>query len=169
MIWKSIILVLLTGTILFQYHTSYYLIIPIKTNLVRNDEQTPIQKKLAYLNVPKDMWFEIERAVKFTTCPTINENVLISLIYSESGFKKKARSTKNYLGLMQIPYPIYTVDANITTGISILKEKLEITNGDIKEAIVLYKGYKNDRQRGLQKADEVIRTSTQLERRFDDV
>ena len=169
MILKTISLIFLTGLILFQYHHVSHIVFPIKTSLVSSTELTPIQKKLSYLNVPKDMWWEVEKTVKFVETSQIDENLVLSIIKTESSFNKKAVSSKNYKGLMQIPYPLWTAASNITAGVDILKEKLALTNGNMIEALILYKGCKYERKKGLERANEVLEISKNLKRRFDDV
>jgi len=90
-----------------------------------------------------------------TNSTGISQEMLIALTYTESNFKQKAVSSKNYKGLMQIPYPLWHSDTNILVGAHILNEKIRISNGDIRKAIALYKGYGNT-AKGLQKADEVL-------------
>lgn len=170
MILKTISLIFLTGLILFQYHHVSHIVFPIKTSLVAlTTELTPIQKKLSYLKVPKDMWWEVEKTIKFVETSQIDENLVLSIIKTESSFNKKAVSSKNYKGLMQIPYPLWTAASNIPAGVDILKEKLALTNGNMIEALILYKGCKYERKKGLERANEVLEISKNLKRRFDDV
>jgi len=64
---------------------------------------------------------------------------------------------------MQIPYPIYDPDTNILIGAKILREKLALTNGNLEQAIILYKGYANDQARGRIQARKVLRLYRQLQ------
>jgi len=83
-------------------------------------------------------------------------------VYSESSFKKNAISKKGYHGLAQIPVPIYYEDANCLIGAIIFMEKLELTKGDYRKAIILYKGFRDNPKRGGMLADEVLRLTKRL-------
>jgi soluble lytic murein transglycosylase-like protein len=116
-----------------------------------------IQKKLELLNIPynEKLIMGIDFASKQTE---ISPDIIIALIYTESTFNKNALSFGNggkYKGLMQIPHEVFYVDANIIIGARILKEKLRYTKGDMKKAILLYKGYPLDSERGHQQVQKV--------------
>ena len=87
----------------------------------------------------------------------ISKDLLIAVIKTESNFNKYAVSSKNYMGLMQIPHPLWDADSNVMVGSKILKDKLRITDGNLRHALCLYKGWRTHDRKGLQKADEVIR------------
>lgn len=78
----------------------------------------------------------------------IDHNLIIALIQTESGFKKYAKSNKQYYGYMQIPKPIYDEYRNIDIGTSIMREKINRTNGDIRIATFYYKGFKVTSHKG---------------------
>jgi soluble lytic murein transglycosylase-like protein len=86
----------------------------------------------------------------------LSEALILSLMYSESSFKPNAVSSKQYKGLMQIPQSVYYEDANCLIGARILTEKLKITDGDYRKAIIIYKGWPIDHPEGKRQADKVI-------------
>jgi len=86
----------------------------------------------------------------------LSQELLLSLMYSESSFKPNAVSSKQYQGLMQIPWKIPYQDVNVLIGAKIFTEKLKQTNGDYRKAVTLYKGWAIDHPEGRRQADKVI-------------
>jgi soluble lytic murein transglycosylase-like protein len=88
----------------------------------------------------------------------LSPDFLVALIFTESRFDTKAVSSKGYRGLMQIPHVIYDPDANILIGAQIFNQKLTMAHGDTLKAIILYKGYGNERdyERGKIQAEKVL-------------
>ena len=85
------------------------------------------------------------------------EELLIALVYTESRWKITAHSPKGYKGLAQIPYDLWYPDVNILTGAKILAEKMVESNGDLKQALMRYKGYKDlTSKEGEKDAERVI-------------
>ncbi len=123
------------------------ILIPIKPSV------SPAQVALSKIGIKsKELASSYDMASSRTG---ISQEMLIALTYTESNFRKMVVSSKNYKGLMQIPYPLWHPDTNILVGAHILNEKIRISNGDVRKAIALYKGYGSS-AKGLQKADEVL-------------
>jgi len=121
-----------------------------------------IQRILENMGIEKDA-DKIAEAIHFVSQRTdISPELIIALIHTESEFKKYAKSSMNYKGYTQIPYPIYHEDANILVGMHILKEKLELTNGDLEKALCLYKGWSVNHPRGVKQAKEVLKLYERL-------
>jgi soluble lytic murein transglycosylase-like protein len=90
----------------------------------------------------------------------LSKPFLLCLMWSESSFKPNAVSSRNYRGLMQVPSyaycNIFQEDINVLIGARIFMEKLKITKGDYRKALVLYKGWSLGDPKGLAQADKVI-------------
>ena len=90
----------------------------------------------------------------------LSQELILSLMYTESSLNIKAVSSKNYQGLMQIPHSNLLLhgeeDVNTLIGAKILLEKIALTQGDLRKAIVLYKGYPPASSKGLLHADKVL-------------
>ena len=106
---------------------------------------------------------KILQAVSLASRQTnLSQEFILSLMYTESAFDPSAVSSKNYQGLMQIPWKIHYEDANALIGARIFLEKLKITNGDYKKAIIIYKGWTIDHPEGKKRADIVIALARKL-------
>lgn len=92
----------------------------------------------------------------------LSEPLLLSLMHSESSFNTKAVSSKNYQGLMQIPQKVPWEDVNVLIGARILLEKLTVTRGNVRNAIVLYKGWPPGSAEGNRQASKVIDLANKL-------
>ena len=144
-----IITVLITATTILNFN----ILSPIKIT----DDKIIIQKKLKHLGASEHKAKIYATAFKLASHNTsISPDVLIALMYTESAMNEKAKSIKNYRGLMQIPWSIPYPDANIFIGAKILQEKLEITNGDLLKALYLYKGWGNNYQKGRGQVNQVV-------------
>ena len=90
----------------------------------------------------------------------LSQELLLSLMHTESSMNSQAVSSKHYQGLMQIPKSDLLMhkeeDVNTLIGARILLEKLALTKGSLKEAIVLYKGWKITDSEGKRQADKVL-------------
>jgi len=75
---------------------------------------------------------------------SIDPVLLVVLCYTESTFDPNAVSKKNYKGLMQTPHKTGYTDIDIMYGARILKEKMDVANGDKIKALALYKGGLNN-------------------------
>ena len=94
----------------------------------------------------------------------LSKPFLLCLMWSESSFKPNAVSSRNYRGLMQVPYSVYYEDANVLIGARIFVEKLKITKGDYRKALVLYKGWPLGDPKGLAQADKVINLTLKMKK-----
>jgi hypothetical protein len=65
---------------------------------------------------------------------------------------------------MQVPYSVYYEDANVLIGARIFMEKLKITKGDYRKALVLYKGWSLGDPKGLAQADKVINLTLRMKK-----
>ena len=92
----------------------------------------------------------------------ISGETILALMWTESRLRSQAVSSKNYQGLMQIPWKIPFQNAHILIGAEILKEKLALTKGDIRSAITLYKGWPVGSDRGKHEADKVLMLAKKL-------
>jgi len=104
---------------------------------------------------------KILNAVKVASQQTnLSQELILSVMYSESSFKQEAISTKRYQGLMQIPHSNLLLhkeaDVNTLIGARILLTKLALAEGDLRNAIILYKGWKVTDPEGKQQADKVL-------------
>jgi len=110
-----------------------------------------------------DPGHKVTQAISLASQQTgLSPELLMALMFTESTFKQNIVSNKNYQGLMQIPWKIYWEDANTLTGARILLEKLSLTKGNIKDALVLYKGWKLHDKKGEYEADKVITLARHL-------
>lgn len=105
----------------------------------------------------------ISKAISIAAKQTgLSQQFILSLMYSESSFQKKAVSSKNYQGLMQIPQKVHYEDANTLIGARIFVEKLKITGGDYRAAVIIYKGFSLNDAEGKKQADKVIALAKKL-------
>lgn len=98
----------------------------------------------------------------------INPYFVASLIFTESSFNPKAVSSKGYKGLTQIKWDVPYHDINIILGIRILKEKLASANGDVRLAVLRYKGYREEDKRGWQQVNKVMSIYNKLNLHIED-
>jgi len=102
---------------------------------------------LMHRGAPEDQIETLSRAVT-NACKTshrrISPALVVSLIDTESGFKKDAVSSDGYMGLMQTPWASTKwLDVDILLGVRILEDKLRIANNNLPLALALYKGGNN--------------------------
>ena len=108
---------------------------------------------------------KILKAISLASSQTgLSQELLLSLMHSESSFKRDIISTKNYKGLLQIPQSVFYEDANTLIGARIFLEKLAITKGNYKEAIILYKGWALNHSEGQRQAEKVLNLTRRLKR-----
>ena len=146
---------------------NFSIILPIKLA----DDEIEIQKNklrvAAMENGIGNPGNKILKAVEMASRQTdLSQEFLLSLIYSESSFKKNALSKKNYKGLLQIPQNVPYEDANILIGARIFLEKLAITKGDYRKAIILYKGWPLNHPKGKKEADKVIKLTVNIKEKL---
>jgi hypothetical protein len=102
---------------------------------------------LIHRGAPEDQIETLSRAVT-NACKVSNHQIspalVVSLMYTESGFKKDAVSSDGYMGLMQTPWASAKwPDVDILLGVRILEEKLRLANNNLQLALALYKGGNN--------------------------
>ncbi len=128
---------------------------------------TEIKKDLKDLHADKNKIPELANAVYTAHQSTgLNPKLITSLMYTESGFRKDAIGPTNktrirYKGLMQTPTATLEFsDVDTLHGARILKQKLEITDNNIRKALALYKGGNNPT--AFRQADEVLKVYERL-------
>lgn len=102
---------------------------------------------LLHRGAPKDQIETLSRAVT-NACKVANHQIspalVVSLMDTESGFRKDAVSSEGYMGLMQTPWASTKwPDVDILLGVRILEEKLRRTDNNLPLALALYKGGNN--------------------------
>ncbi len=128
----------------------------VKENVIINE----IRNDLTKLKAPKKIVPELTNAIYIAHQSTgLNTKLITSLMYTESNFNKNAIGPNNrtgirYKGLLQTPTATWFSDVDTLHGVRILKEKLEITNYNLRNALTLYKGGNNPK--ALRQADEII-------------
>lgn len=147
-------LVLVIGN---QYRQETKLFVPISVSIY-SETENPIKKKLTYMGIQSND--RLVNAISFASEQNnISPDLIIALTWTESNFNQRALSCGNggkYKGLMQIPYAVFYSDANILIGTRILREKINFANGDMTKALLLYKGYPLDSQRGHDQVRKVF-------------
>ena len=140
--------------------------VKIKENVVLKD----IAKDLTSLKAPQKKIVELSEAVYTAHQSTgLNPKLITSLMYTESKFNKNAvgpnnRTNINYKGLMQTPTATSFSDVDTLHGARILKEKLEITDHDLRKALALYKGGINPT--AFRQADVVLALYQDLQHKY---
>lgn len=143
----------------YQINDIASLIHPVKAQL---QKQNPLQMAAVEIGMG-DPGPKIINAVEVAAKQTgLSECFLLVLMFTESSFDPKAVSKKNYKGLMQVPYPVFYEDANVLIGARIFLEKLQLTKGDFKRAIIMYKGWAVDHPEGIRQADKVIQLTKKI-------
>lgn len=142
------------GVIFNQYRLESMVIVPVSVDEIQTTENI-IKKKLMFMGVNGTN--EMVNAISFASAQNnISPDLIIALTWTESGFKTYAKSSLGYKGLMQIPHSVYYNDANILIGTRILREKLNYAQGDMKKALLMYKGYPLDSARGHEQVEKVF-------------
>jgi hypothetical protein len=144
----TVVLVILIG---WTIHLQYGLIRPLSTITYQN----LTEKKIVSLMGESSRHL----APHFLTASRASGrsvDFLIALAKTESNGNERAVSSKGYKGLLQIPYAVYYPDANLLIGARIFNEKMELSKGNVKRAICLYKGYDYDTEYGRKKAEMVL-------------
>lgn len=114
---------------------------------------------LLHRGAPEDQIETLSRAVT-NACKVSNREIspalIVSLMDTESGFKKDAVSPRGYRGLMQTPWASAKwPDVDILLGVRIMEEKLRIANHNLPLALALYKG--GDNRLAHRQAGETLR------------
>ena len=125
-----------------------------------------IKKDLMDLKAPYWKISDLSNAVYTAHTSTgLNPKLITSLMYTESNFKTDAigpinRTKIRYKGLMQTPTATWFSDVDTLHGARILKEKLLITNNNLRLALALYKG--GDNPVAKKQADYVLKVYKNL-------
>lgn len=158
---KTIAISIILMCIFIVYNNTLSSIVPLNTR-----GNTSIDDILFARGAPVKDIPHIAKAIKMAARQTdVSEYLILALMYTESAFDKEAVSVSGYYGLMQIPSKyndIAYIDVNVLMGARIFKEKLYMTHGDIRKAIILYKGWKVTDEKGIYNADKVIRISKDM-------
>ena len=135
---KFILLIVCITSVIIQFNFNKILI-PVKKP--QDMATVLIKKDLQYLGVKKDIE-DISYAINVAkSLSNFSDTLITSILYTESRFDKKAISKKGYKGLAQTPdATMKYADVDVLKGVRILEEKMKISNGNINEAIILYKG-----------------------------
>jgi soluble lytic murein transglycosylase-like protein len=123
-----------------------------------------IEQNLIQLGAPEKHRKEIARAIRMASRQTgISHELITALMLTESSFKPDAKSCLNYHGLMQIPYDVKFIDANVLIGTRILQEHIRMSKGDLNKAIITYKGWKVTDEKGIYNAKKVMDLKKKME------
>ena len=89
---------------------------------------------------------------------------------TESTFKLTAISSKGYKGVLQTPTAtMQYFDVDTLHGARILEDKIRYADGDLKEALILYKGggrNKEARKQATQQVNEVYDLYFELKNKY---
>jgi len=137
MLLIAVILMVFQGYL--KYWTPFYF----------EDELATTKYCLHKMGVPESKLNELAIAFRSASQITgVNEDLIMALAYTESEYKKFARSNMGYKGIMQIEYPLWDPDVNVLVGVKKLQEKMVESNGNLRTALTLYKGFKVGSDRG---------------------
>ncbi len=125
-----------------------------------------VKETLIDLRAPKEKVASLNRWIRSASGVThVDPILLVCLLHTESGFRKDAVSEKGYKGEAQTKRFSEFSSVNILEGAEILRDKLELSKGDMFEAVARYKGGK-DNEEARDQATEVMRLyETQVKRR----
>jgi len=135
----TLLIVVLGG---IQFNGLSNLIQPVASSPVEPDRPNLIRASLEFLGCPGHKIREIQQGIEISSSKTgIGGVLLTSLLFTESNFRSTVISNKGYRGIAQTPtasmiYP----EVDILHGAMILKDKLRLTNGNMFEALAMYKG-----------------------------
>jgi len=137
--------------------------LPVAVKIIEKENVilTEIKNDLKILNVHENRIPELAHAVYIAHQSTgLNPKLIIALMKTESNFKNNAigpvnRTRIRYKGLMQTPVATLEFsDVDTLHGARILKQKLEISNNNLRKALALYKGGNNPT--AYRQADQVL-------------
>jgi soluble lytic murein transglycosylase-like protein len=123
---------------------------------VQSEKKNPLQAAALRSGLPALTDRVLDGIVVAAKQTGLSEPFILSLIFTESSMKPNAVSSKHYKGLMQIPHSVFYEDANILIGARIFLDKLRISKGDYRQAIVRYKGWHVGDPEGYRQADKVL-------------
>jgi len=120
---------------------TFYNVLPMPIELDPK-KKSDVYLALQILQCPTDKLDAISKAITHASQLTdISPLLIATLLKTESNFNPKAVSTANYKGLMQTPTATYEfADVDVLHGARILQQKLRMSGGDLKQALIYYKG-----------------------------
>lgn len=121
----------------FNFHS----VLPLPIELDPK-KKSDVYLALQILQCPTDKLDAISRAITNASQVTgISPLLIATLLQTESNFDHKAVSSANYKGLMQTPTATGEfADVDILHGTRILQQKLRMSGGDLRQALIYYKG-----------------------------
>ncbi len=130
-------LICLILIIVFNFHN----VLPMPIQLDPK-KKSDVYLALQILQCPTDKLDAISKAINNAAQLTdISPLLIATLLKTESNFDYKAVSSANYKGLMQTPTATYEfADVDVLHGARILQQKLRMSRGDLKQALIYYKG-----------------------------
>jgi len=131
--------------ILFYAFHDFMLILPVPVALSDKD---PIVERaeivLEAAGAPKNKIPLLSKSVANASKVTeFSPDLLVALIKTESEFRRDVVSEKGYKGEMQTKWASEYSEVNILFGAKVLETKYRIANGDLLQALTLYKGGDN--------------------------
>lgn len=155
----SVLLIMYTvGNITKEVEEISNITVPVQIEVKTVYKKDRADAALKFLNVDDSQRKELAHAVNVASRATgFEEEMLVALMKTESDFKRRAISPKNYKGLMQTPkatfeYPI----VDVMYGAKILEDKYAIAKGNMYLALSLYKGGNNPEARKYAKQTIVL-------------
>jgi hypothetical protein len=150
----------------YQIHEISTLISPIAKAPVTVSGPDLLRKSLTYLGCPRETIPSVQSGIEVASAKTgIGRILLASLLFTESNFRGNVVSKKGYVGIAQTPTAsIIYKEVDILHGAMILQDKIRYTNGNIVDALMLYKGGRNPEAR--KQAHQVIAVYNNLMRRL---
>lgn len=123
--------------VIFNFHS----VLPMPIELDPK-KKSDVYLALQILQCPTDKIDAISKAINNASQLTeISPLLIATLLQTESNFNPKAVSTANYKGLMQTPTATYEfADVDVLHGARILQQKLRMSRGDLRQALIYYKG-----------------------------
>lgn len=143
--------------------------LPVAVKINENVVLKEIKNDLKSLNAPQKKVPELANAVYTSHQSTgLNPKLIIALMCTESKFNVGAVGPVNktkirFVGLMQTPTATHFSDVDTLHGARILKEKLAITDQDLRRALALYKGGINPA--AFRQADQVMLLYQELQKK----
>lgn len=152
---QTIFIIICLMLFMYPFYTVAERIIPLR--IVK--QTNTIERNLKELGAEPVHIKKISNAIQVASEQTgISHQMITALMYTESRFKPAAVSTiPKYKGLMQIPYDIKYVDANVLIGARILQDHIKYADGNVRKAICNYKGWQYSSPKGRAQADKVLK------------
>lgn len=151
--WKEGICIIVVGVLLYCMSLCVNMVVPFDVARSSYEVERLSIKMVERFNIDKVM---ADNIVKVSLMEGVDPRLVFALIYSESSFNPYAVSVKGYRGLMQIKWDIPYIDVHTLLGIRVLKEKLVLESGDLRRALLRYKGYDLNSKRGKYIVDKVL-------------